>query len=142
MFGIPLTTTALKASLWGNVALAGLLAASLGGWALHAHRLGVKVTTATRAEGGANALLDGCVSSNAGWEASALQARVDLAQCQAQWRDQQLSAAAAIAQAEAGAVAARAEFAAFKARYERRSAHCGAALLDMERACTGEIGSY
>jgi hypothetical protein len=142
MFGIPLTATALKASLWGNVALAGLLAATVGSWAWHAHHLGVKVTTATRAEGGAKALLDGCTSSNAGWEAEGLQARLELGQCQAQWREQDLTAKAAVAQAQAASRAAQAERDAFERRWQARSRSCGAALLDMQAACAAEIGDY
>jgi hypothetical protein len=142
VFGIPLTATALKASLYTNAALGIALILTIVGWTFHAGNLREQVTEANKAQGGAEAALFTCTGSNAEWETNALNARVDLAACQAQWKDEKLGSQAAIAQAEASAVAARAELEQFRKRWGGRGATCGAALLAMEQACKAEIGSY
>lgn len=142
MFGIPLTAGALKASVTLNLALGIALTAAVTGWALHARNLGGKVTEANRAQGSAEASLFTCTGANTEWETTALNARTDLAQCQAQWRDEKLGAQAAVAKAEAGAAAAQAQLDRFRERWGGKGATCGAALLAMEQACADQIGSY
>jgi multidrug resistance efflux pump len=142
VLGIPLTATALKASLYTCAALGIALILTIAGWILHAGNLREQVTEANLAQGGAEASLATCTGSNLEWQTNALGARNDLAQCQAQWKDEKQSAETAVAKAEAGAAAALAELELFRKRWGGRGATCGAALLAMEQACAAEIGSY
>jgi hypothetical protein len=69
------------------------------------------------------------------WQLSHLQLQGELAACHRQWNDEQTRADRAIALATAGREAAEAELRRFDARWDARTSQCGAALIDMQRAC-------
>lgn len=74
------------------------------------------------------------------WERTATSARDALGDCREQWRqalatNEQLRERQALGDAERAALAAQ-----WQARWDSRSPSCGAALMDMERACEGELG--
>lgn len=75
------------------------------------------------------------------WELSHLQLQGDLRTCQAQWADLDRRSAAAVQVAIAARREAEATLADYRARFDARSQHCGAALLDAGSACT-ELEGY
>lgn len=75
------------------------------------------------------------------WELSHLQLQGELTQCQAQWADVKERASRALELAIAGRLQAEAELKEFQGRWKERSKHCGAMLVEMERACP-ELAGY
>ena len=69
------------------------------------------------------------------WEASALQTRVDLAACQAQWAEAKNKAASMVAEANARRIRAEAEAQTWRKRWDARPQGCSAALAALDTAC-------
>jgi hypothetical protein len=139
---IPLTAGALQASLIGNLVGLALVAILAAGWWWHAGSLRAERDTANQKLGAATSARESALEA----ERAALTAR-DRALASAR-----IAAAALLeertAKAEALALAEAAEAKAIKARVEferrwaTRSSSCGAALIDMQRACATDIGDY
>ncbi len=80
-------------------------------------------------------------STAATWELHTLQLQADLGSCQAQWADLDQRSRDAVAAAIAGREKAEHALRDYTRRFTSRSQHCGAALVDAERACP-ELEGY
>ena len=94
----------------------------------------------TRAESAEQAR-DNYAEASGLWERTAFDARDALKDCREQWQEalataDDLRRQQALGDAERAALAAQ-----WQARWDSRTPSCGAALLDMERACTDELGA-
>jgi hypothetical protein len=86
--------------------------------------------------------VEAAVSANSAWQEIAERLKGELAQCTADRVAERETASMAVAQAEADKREAAERLRAFEHRWAVRSQSCGAALMDMERACQAEIGEY
>ena len=123
-------------NLWRTAALA-LIAVAL----VQSLRLDSALRAAEQAEVraiGAEALERGTAAT---WELHTLQLQAELAKCQDQWSTATLQAERAAAEARAERDKAKAQLASYQSRYAARTQHCGAALVDAERACP-ELEGY
>jgi chromosome segregation ATPase len=128
-------TIPLKYSLIANAALLGVVVLLGVGWKMHAGKLGAERDVAELHR-------DQALEANSTLLSSVAAAHKAARDAVAALKTEQTNAAVAIAQAKATTQAAEQRLATFQRRWSQRSASCGAALLDMERACSTEIGSY
>lgn len=126
----------LLGNLWRTAALA-LIAVAL----VQSLRLDSAQQAAEHAEQRAIAAEALERSTAATWELRGLQLQADLGTCQAQWADATERGARAAAIALAARDEAQAQLADYQSRWQARTQHCGAALLDAERACP-ELEDY
>lgn len=80
-------------------------------------------------------------STAATWELHGLQLQADLQTCQRQWSEATSRGERAAAVALAARAEAEAKLADYQARWQARTQHCGAALVDAGRACP-ELEGY
>lgn len=123
-------------NLWRSAAIALLLIVLGQGVALRIANADRDVAVAKAAASSANEQ-----ATAVRWEVSALEALGELAECQRGWDDLTRRSATAVQTSAAARLEAEAKLAEYQHTYRERSQHCGAALLDAERACP-ELGDY